>query len=194
MGEVRKYAPHRRWTMEEENRLLELSESMTKSRIAKELERSVSSVNSKRIALGIGSFTEQTDDLSMTQIAELVGVDKSSIAKTWRKYGMRFRTVGRYKVIKEATLIAFMQKHPELWKASKCDYYFFCKYPWFIERLENERAGTDNGTHCRNRRPWTSVEISRLQMFLRRGLTHKQIADELGRTKRSVDHMVMRCK
>ncbi len=192
MGELRKYAPHRRWTKEEENRLIELSEVMTKSRIAKELGRSVSSVNNKRIAMGIGSFTEQTDDLTITQIAELVGVDKSTIAKTWRKHGMRFRTVGYYKVTKEQTLLAFMKKHPELWKASKCDYYFFCQHKWFKERLEAERAGTDNDIHYLNRRPWTNMELSRLKMLKSRGLTHRKIAEELGRTKRAVDHMVMR--
>lgn len=194
MGEVRKYAPHRRWTKEEENRLIALSEVMTNGKIAKELGRSASSVKSKRISMGISSYTEQTDDLTIAQIAELVGVDKTTISKTWRKYGMRFRTVGCYKVTKEKTLLAFMQKHPELWKASKCDYYFFCQNEWFMERLEAERAGIDKGNHYRNRREWTNMELGRLKMLKRRGLSHREIANELGRTKRSIDHMVMRCK
>lgn len=192
MGELRKYTPHKRWTREEENLLIELSETMTQGQIAKQLGRSPSSVKHKRIALGIDSYTEQTDDLTITQIAELVGADKQTIGKTWRKYGMRFRTVGYYKVTKEKTLLAFMQKHPELWKASKCDYYFFCQYEWFMERLEAERAGFDDSTHYLNRKHWTSMEISRLKMLKSRGLTNKEIAEELGRTKSAVDHMVTR--
>lgn len=194
MGEVRKYAPHRRWTKDEEQRLIELSENMTKIQLAKEFGRSVSSVNNKRIAMGLVSFSNQTDKLTISQIAELVGVEKSTISKTWRKYGMRFRTVGHYKVVSEKTLIDFMQKHSCLWKASKCDYYFFCKHKWFIERLENERTRLDAVSHYQNRRPWTSLDISRMQMLKRRGLTHKQIGNELGRSKRAIDHMITRCK
>lgn len=192
MGEIRKYGEHRRWTKEEEKRLCQLCEEKTKSGIAKELGRSRQSVNSKRIELGIASFTEQTDKLSMKQIAELVGVDSSTIGKVWTNHGLRFRKVGRYKIISEDRLLSFMQEHPELWKASKCDYHFFCRHKWFMERLENEKSGIDNGTHYQNMRFWTGTEISRMKMLKRRGLTHGEIAKELGRTKRAVDHMNMR--
>ena len=192
MGEIRKYGEHRRWTKEEEKRLCQLCEEKTKSGIAKELGRSRQSVNSKRIELGIASFTDQTDKLSMKQIAELVGVDNSTIGKVWTNHGLRFRKVGQYKVISEDRLLSFMQEHPELWKASKCDYHFFCRHKWFMERLENEKSGIDNGTHYQNMRFWTGTEISRMKMLKRRGLTHGEIAKELGRTKRAVDHMNMR--
>ena len=192
MGEIRKYGEHRRWTKEEEKRLCQLCEEKTKSGIAKELGRSRQSVNSKRIELGIASFTEQTDKLSMKQIAELVGVEKSTIGKVWSKHGLRFRKVGQYKVISEDRLLSFMQEHPEFWKASKCDYHFFCRHKWFMERLKNEKSGIDNGTHYQNMRFWTGTEISRMKMLKRRGLTHGEIAKELGRTKRAVDHMNMR--
>lgn len=194
MGEVRRYTPHQRWTKEEMDLLIELSEYATQSEIARILGRSVSAVKNKRREMGICSFTDQTDRLTITQIADLVGVDKSTIAKTWRKYGMRFRTVGYYKTTTEATLISFMKKYPELWKASKCDYYFFCQYEWFMERLKSEKIGKDCGTHYQNRRPWTSMEISRMQMLKRRGLIHQEIANELGRSKIAIDHMIMRCK
>ena len=192
MGEIRKYGEHRRWTKEEEKRLCQLCEEKTKSGIAKELGRSRQSVNSKRIELGIASFTDQTDKLSMKQIAELVGVDNSTIGKVWTNHGLRFRKVGQYKVISEDRLLSFMQEHPEFWKASKCDYHFFCRHKWFMERLENEKSGIDNGTHYQNMRFWTGTEISRMKMLKRRGLTHGEIAKELGRTKSAVDHMNMR--
>lgn len=192
MGEIRKYGEHRRWTKEEEKRLCQLCEEKTKSGIAKELGRSRQSVNSKRIELGIASFTDQTDKLSMKQIAELVGVDNSTIGKVWTNHGLRFRKVGQYKVISEDRLLSFMQEHPEFWKASKCDYHFFCRHKWFMERLENEKSGIDNGTHYQNMRLWTGTEISRMKMLKRRGLTHGEIAKELGRTKSAVDHMNMR--
>ena len=192
MGEIRKYSPHRKWTKKEEERLRELCEKKTKSGIAKELGRSRQAVNSKRIELNIASFSEQTDKLTITQVAGLVGVDNSAIGKTWQKNGLKFRKVGQYKVISEEKLLTFMQEHPELWKASKCDYYFFSQYEWFVKRLKDEKAGIDHGSHYQNLKKWTSMEISRLQMLKRKGLTHKEIANELGRTKRAIDHMNMR--
>lgn len=193
MGEVRRYAPRQRWTKEETDLLIELSEYMTQSEVAKRLGRSASAVKNKRREMGISSFTDQTDRLTITQIAELVGVDKSTISKTWRKYGMRFRTMGYYKMTTEQTLIRFMQNHPDLWKASKCDYHFFCQYKWFVDKLEKERACIDTGNHYRNRRTWTSLEVSRLKMLKKRGLTHREIGNELGRSKQAIDHMIMRC-
>lgn len=192
MGDVRRYGRHRSWTKDEEDKLRILCEVKTQSGIAKELGRSIQSVKSKRIDLGIASFTEQTDKLSIKQISDLVGVDSSTIGKVWTKHGLRFRNVGMYKVISEESLLAFMQAHPELWKASKCDYYFFRKNKWFLERLKNEKSGIDRGTHYQNMRFWTCAEISRMKMLKRRGFTHGEIAKELGRTKRAVDHMNMR--
>lgn len=192
MGKVREYAPHRSWTKEEEEKLIFLSGRDTKSGIAKKLGRSVSSVNCKRIQMGLPSFTDGTDRLTITQIAELTGLDKSSISKTWRKYGIEFKKAGYYMVITEEKLFEFMRANPQLWRASKCDYYFFSEYDWFMEKLEQERRGEDAPNHYQNHRSWTAIEISRLKMLKQRGFTHKQIADELGRTKRSVDHMSMR--
>lgn len=192
MGDVRRYGRHRAWTKDEEDKLRILCEVKTQSGIAKELGRSIQSVKSKRIDLGIASFTDQTDKISIKQISDLVGVDSSTIGKVWTKHGLRFRNVGMYKVISEESLLAFMQAHPELWKASKCDYHFFCRNQWFMERLKNEKSGIDRGTHYQNMRFWTCAEISRMKMLKRRGFTHGEIAKELGRTKRAVDHMNMR--
>lgn len=192
MGRVRKYSKHKHWTDEEIESLYKLCEKKTKSGIAKELGRSIQSVNSKRIELGISSFIKQTDKLYMKQVAELVGVDSSTIGKVWTKHGLRFQKVGQYKVVSEEKLLIFMQNHPELWKASKCDYYFFQRHNWFLERLSMEKAGIDKGRHYQNIRYWNNVEISRMKMLKKRGLTHSEIANELGRTKRAVDHMNMR--
>ena len=85
-----------------------------------------------------------------------------------------------------------MKNHTELWRATKCDYHFFCRYKWFIQKLENEKAGIDCGTVQNTRRDWTMYEISRFKMLKNRGFTHRQIAEELGRTKRAIDHLSMR--
>ena len=142
--------------------------------------------------MNIDCFSEQTDKLNITQISEITGIQKGSISKTWRKYGLKLKKEGCFSVISENELIDFMKSHPELWKASDCDYYFFYRFDWFIERLEKEKSGIYELSHYRNRKSWTELDISRFNMLKSRGLTHNQIATELGRTKNAVDHMNMR--
>lgn len=194
MGEVRKYAKHKPWTNEEEELLRKLSKTKTESGLAKALNRSVASVKCKRIRMGIPHCMEQTDKIMGVQIAELVGIDKSNIYRTWVDKGFKMQTIGRNKVASEAQLIKFMQEHPELWKASKCDYYFFCRYKWFKERLEREKAGLEKYDYYKDFRFWTAKEISRVKMLKRRGFTHQQIADELGRSKQAINHLSRKLK
>ena len=180
------------WTPEEEQRLIKLSEKHSQSTIARKMKRSVASVKGKRIRMNIDCFSEQTDKLNITQISEITGIQKGSISKTWRKYGLKLKKEGCFSVISENELIDFMKSHPELWKASDCDYYFFYRFDWFIERLEKEKSGIYELSHYRNRKSWTGIDISRFNMLKSRGLTHNQIATELGRTKNAIDHMSMK--
>ena len=59
---------------------------------------------------------------------------------------------------------------------------------------ESEKKGIDKGNHYRNRRNWTAREVSRMKMLLKRGLTHIEVAEELGRTLQAVDHKIMQLK
>lgn len=194
MGEVRKYGKHTKWTKEEEEHLRILCETKTDGGAARILKRSRSSVRCKRIRMGITSYTDQTEKINATQISELVGVDKSSITKTWVKKGFNLQLVGGYKVASEEQLVKFMKEHPQLWKASKCDYYFFCRYKWFKDRLEREKAGLEQYDRYKDFRRWTDKEISRVRMFKQKGLSHEEIAKKVGRSKQAIDHLSCKLK
>lgn len=189
MGKVRRFGNHRPWTKEEEERLIVLSEKKCQSEIAKELGRTVQSVKSKRARMNMEPFKVQTEKLTQSDVARLVGVDKGTIYKTWKKYGIHFTKNGPLRIISEKRLIEFMKNNPRLWRASRCDYYFFCQYDWFLEKLEKEKSGEDTGTHYMNKRNWTTYEISRFNMLKKRGFSHREIAAELGRTQRAIDHL-----
>lgn len=182
------------WTQEEEQRLIKLCEKNSQTEVARRLKRSVASVKAKRINMNIDCFQNQTDKLTVTEISEMVGVQKNSITRTWIKYGFSIKKEGPFSVVSELELTEFMQQHPELWKASECDYYSFQRFDWFIDRLEREKTGKEEISHYRNRRYWTDLDISRFKMLKSRGLTHNEIAAELGRTRQSIDHINMRLK
>lgn len=188
----RKYNGRRYWTKEEEELLIKLCEIKPQAAVAKELGRSVQSIKGKRKSMNIDSFMMQTDLINLTDVARLVGLDPSSIAKTWRKHGLHLMKKGPFRCVSEKALTDFMKKHTDLWRATKCDYHFFYKYKWFRQKLENEKSGVDCGTVQNTRRDWTMYEVSRFKMLKNRCFTHNQIATELGRTKRAVDHLSMR--
>ena len=184
----------KKWTLEEEQRLIKLCEDNPQTEVARKMRRSVSSVKNKRISMNIPSYSDSTDKLKISEVARLVGIDYQSITRTWVKYGFEIDKTGVFSLVTEDVLIKFMQEHTELWKASDCDYYFFYRFSWFIEKLKNEKNGKENLNHYRNRKVWTDLDISRFKMLKSRGLTHNEIAIELGRTQSAVEHMSMRLK
>lgn len=189
MGEVRKYGRHKKWTDEEMENLERWCEKYSTGEIARRLKRSVSSVRCKRIRMYIPNFMEQTDMLTGAEIGRLVGMDKSNIYKTWEPKGLKVQIVGRNKMVSEEHLTKFMKEHPELWKASKCDYYYFCRYKWFKDRLQRERDGLEDYDFYKDFKHWTTKDISRVRMLKKRGLTHREIAEEVGRSKQAIDHL-----
>ena len=137
--------------------------------------------------MGLPCFAEQSDKMTGRMIAELVGVHRTSIYDTWMKKGLALERVGQFLVADERELTRFMKLHPELWKATKCDYYFFCQYDWFQEQLKREKAGIVHEKY-KGVKLWTPTEKSRAKMLKKRGLTHREIGEMLGRSKQAIDH------
>ena len=184
MGTVRDYSNRRPWTAEEEERLRELCEKYTKSDIARLMKRSKSSVNNKRRELGIEPLLETTDKWTFSQITEAVGVSKGVVNKTWVKHGLKFKKRAYFRLVEEKDLHKFMQEHFDLWDATKCDYYLFHQYPWFMEKLEKDKKQPLE----QKQYYWTDYQKQQFEILSRRGYTHQQIADAIGKTKRAVDH------
>lgn len=182
----RKYKGRKRWTPEEEELLQKLSQKYTKSDIAKKLGRSTSSITNKKKQLGIGFMMELTDLWNLNQLSEAVGKSMGSVNKSWVANGLKFVKRGCYCLVEEKEVLRFMQEHPNLWDATKCDYYLFYQYPWFLKKLEEDRKKPANA----KKYFWTDYEKSVLVTLKKRGLSHKEIAKRLGRTKKAIDGMV----
>ena len=178
------------WTTEETEQLKYLCKRKTNSEIAKIMNRSVSSIDSKRREIGATNVMYYMDYLTCKDVGVLVGQCSKTIYNLWSKNGFPYKKVGRFKVIREKNLVTFMQEHPELWKASQCDYEFFSKYDWFIERLRREREGIDEISPRRNRKLWTEYEESLAKMYWKKGLHYTEIGKKLNRSKFSAYHRV----
>ena len=191
MGEIRKYGKHKYWTEKETEMLLSMSQHKTSSQIAKVLGRTKGSVDCKRQRMGISDFSKSTDGIIAKQISYLVGQHSKSIYNKWVKAGLPLKNIGtKYRIIQEKELVEFMKENKHLWRASECDYDFFKKYDWFLERLKLEREGKDDISHYRDRKKWNHYELSRVKMFWKKGLHYTEIAEKVGRSRMAVYHKV----
>jgi DNA-binding CsgD family transcriptional regulator len=182
----RKYKGRKKWTPEEEERLRKLYQKYTKSDIAKKLGRTPSSITNKKNALEIDSMMDVTELWNFNQLSDAVGKSRGAVNKSWVANGLKFVKRGCYCLVEEKEVLRFMQEHPRLWDATKCDYYLFYQYPWFLKKLEEDRKKPANA----KKYFWTDYEKSILVTLKKRGLSHKEIAKRLGRTKKAIDGMV----
>ena len=185
MPRKKKQLVRRKWTEKEVERLIELREKYTKSDIARIMKRSPSSISNKVRELELGGLMENTELWNFSQITEAVGVSKGVIHKTWVKHGLKYIKRGYYCLVEEKELLRFMRNHPTFWNATKCDYYLFYQYPWFIKKLEQDKKIPFE----QRRHRWTDYQKQQFIALSRKGYTHQQIADAIGKTKRAVDHM-----
>ena len=190
MGRPKKKYKRRAWTTEEIEHLIELRDKYTMSDIARLLKRSTSSVNNKSVVLNLGGMMDNTDRWSFKQVADAVGVDPACIGKTWVKHGLKYVKRGYYCLVEESELHRFMREHPELWNATKCDYYLFYQFPWFMKKLEQDKqVPVEHRGYF-----WTDYQKQQFASLKRKGYTHKQIADAIGKSKKAVDHYSMRAR
>lgn len=174
----------RRWTKEEIEKLERLSSKYTKSVIAEKMGRSVSAINQKRTKLGIKCLFDVTDKWTFAAISEVTGASRQAIGRTWKKRGIRYTKSRNFYLVNEKDFLDFMKNNTDLWDATKCDYLLFCRYDWFLEKLEQDKKVPIDQRGCR----WTECQRQQFIILKKRGFSHREIAEKLGKTKSSIDH------
>lgn len=184
MGRYKKTYPPRAWTEEEVERLIDLRNRYTKSDIARMMKRSAASIQNKVRELELGGLLDNTDKWTFAEAGDALGLSRGVLNRTWVKHGLKFVKRGTYCLVEEKELVRFMQEHPDMWDATKCDYYLFYKYPWFLEKLEEDKkVPVENRGFY-----WTDYQKQQFLILRKRGFTYKQIGIAIGKTERAVKH------
>ena len=125
--------------------------------------------------------------------------------KWYRKYGLplrysspRYYSVGRNRRKMNIYLILpegfwkWAKQHKDLLNFAKTDPYHLAPIPdWFWEKQKQDQATTPK----RQKQYWTPEEDQKLwDMFYRQGLSQKEIAAQLGRTKMGVQKRLKRLR
>ena len=170
----------RRWTKEEEQYLEDYWGRLSRQKLAKHLDRTVSSVKWKATAMGLGYKVDCVDGIPIRQLPSIVGASAMSIYK-WQYKGLKVKKIGNIVYVNEKDLEKFLIANPHLWDATKSDKTWFIKYKWFPEKLEHDRKTS----YC-GKKSWTEREDREMTMLKNQGLSYAAIGKRLGRTKKSV--------
>jgi len=86
----------------------------------------------------LGAVKDSDGNLTLTEVSRITGASVNSIKETWQKYGLKTKKIGAFRMIREEELFRFMEEHPERWKASKCEEWYFSDKKWFQKKRKEE--------------------------------------------------------
>lgn len=195
----------KRWTKEEDEILAEMVGEYAFNYIANVLGRTPCAVETRLKRLGLLNTKEQGGWITARQLAKALGEDQRKVMKWYRKHGLplrysslRYYSVGRNRRKMNIYLILpeefwkWAKQHKDLLNFAKTDPYHLAPIPdWFWEKQKQDQANTPK----RQKQYWTSEEDQKLwDMFYRQGLSQKEIAAQLGRTRMGVQKRLKRLR
>lgn len=127
----------KRWSSDEIDALNDKYGDLSVKRIAKNFNRSYSSVRTMASRHGL-VFKEMNGNLTEMDVAEVTGIPNWYISKLVISKAIKGRRKGAYVFIEEEELFEWMKQNDNSWKARDCDYYFFSRFEWFQNKLKSE--------------------------------------------------------
>jgi biotin operon repressor len=190
----------KRWTPEEIELLEEKWGSTSTETILKEInrkfhnKRTKHSIQNKVSRLNLGGGLENGEYLTANKISEMLGETRRKIRYFINQKGLKCRKMSvhsnrKYYMIKYTDLIKWMKVNLDSWNAAKCDIESFIAKDkkWMKEKLKSDKKKP-------LRKFWTEYENQRAFMLWGKGVSTKEIAEELGRTDRAVKEQLLRIK
>ena len=153
-----------KWTDKECDFLKENIGTYSMAYIAKSLGRTETAVLVKAKRLNLGCFKNNSDKITVADVCEMLDIDHKGVYRMMR--------LGKIKYQKK--------------RIRYNSYQYFFDYEYIVKFAEQYQK--------QNFKRWTPYEISRLKLFLSRGLTYKQIGKELGRSEIAIKKKIIRIK
>ena len=178
----------RTWTEEEETLLSDLWETKSIETIATTMKRTVFSLKVKAVRMGLGPMIRNNYDLiTVSDMCDLLGVTRDRITTTWINLDLNLKKKKltnnmSYYVITWNDLMNFLENNQNEWDSRCVEKNMFGTEPeWLKEkRIRNIE---ENPLWYRK---WTKDEIKQAENLFKGGKSYSEIAEELGRTMKSI--------
>ena len=177
----------RPWTKEDDELLKEYWGQTSYDTLSKRMNRSIVSLKNRAKVLGLDSMMKASGLMLVSDVSEMMGVSREVVSRRWRKLGLRFHQKKitdkkHYYYIDIDELIEFLKNHPDVWDSRKVEPYTLGgESGWVLEKRKKDRD-LQKIAHRR----WTEEEIDRAEFLLGRGMSYKEIAQDLNRTELAV--------
>ena len=183
----------KRWTIDEDNYLEEKWGLMKVEKIAKKLGRGIRAIEHRAITLGLGGVYSTGEALMASEVAEIVGVYKSTVCNWIEKYELRARKVchksqAKYQ-IDLIHLTKWLEKNQHRWNANKMEEYALGVEPQW---LKDKRKADLNKKSRRS--GYTPTEDNIIVTMYKNDYTFEKIAKETGRTVDMIKHRVKKLR
>lgn len=188
---------HKRlWTQEDVEYLLDnYGGNVSLKTLAKRLKRSENAIVSKyRKLTDSESLLLATYDFTTSLLLEGMGVTQSTINKWVEVKVLPYTTITKsYRSPRKYNQTAFfkwVRENKEMIDFKKCTEGVLLPEPkWFVEEIRKAKLDVTK----RNAK-WTDSEIKRMLFLVSTGMTQKQIAGELNRTRNSIERKLRKLR
>lgn len=178
------------WSEEETKFLEENWGVLSNKELSKKLNKSINAIYSKKKRLRLCNLDEVKVYITVSEVANLLKVDRKTILNTWQKRGL---TIHKNKIKKGKTrinfntLITFLKNNKDLWNSNKLEKFALGKeYKWLkMKRIADKKKIMP--------KKWTKYEEMTLINLVKKGKSTKEIKKEFSyRTGSSIDHKLTR--
>lgn len=173
------------WTDEEETLLSDLWGVKSIEYIAKQLDRTVSSVRNKSAQLGLGSqINSNYDGLTIKDICDLFKVGPETVSVYWVALGLKVKIKKitqstSYQYVKFEDLYEFLEKNQNIWDSRTLEKNILGKEPeWLIEKRKKDKNMPLNYFGLNN---LTRQQLLQSQKFLKSEKQSNAIYDEISK-------------
>ncbi len=183
------------WTQEELDYLHDNLGNQPMSVISRKLNRTYYAILEKAIRTNIGTPLKNTEFLTATNVAEMMGVSTTTVIYAYiKKYGLKAMHISiakskKYYLIRHKNLMDWLKENQNKFDSRKIDLYALGEEPkWLTEKRKK-----DIKTRVKNeRKRWTKEDEARLVSMYKRNINQKDIAKELNRSLNSIERKLNR--
>ena len=174
----------REWTKEEELYLEKKYLKQPVEKTAKKLKRSISSVKHKAAKMGLNHYT---DGFNAKTLARCFDSDVSVVIRWINKFDLHCRKIKcsnqtRY-IIDAEEFWQWAEQHKDIVNWSKYEMMSLPPEPkWLDDTIKN-------CSKMKSRQKYTEYEIITVKNLLHKGLTYRDIAEQIGRSYYGVSHL-----
>lgn len=179
-----------RWTEEEVNYLIEFVGRDSVKKMAKTLNRTEDAVQNKLNRLGIGNTKAETLYIKLTDICLAFSVSKTTVYKWIEKDGLPakkkiLRLSRKIYIVSPSSFWKWVEANQNKIDLRKYEIYSLPDEPkWLKLAIKKQYIDTPE----RHAVKWTNLEDVSLISFWKSGMTQKEMANRLNRTKKSVEN------